>query len=155
MDSSTGQVKQPVVFSGARVNGDEKDFYKLVYAQLKLLEEHAPNSGGNSKAIADLVGKLKTEVVNNVYDYISFFERQMEEVDFDYAFDITKPLSIKLTDIFSKAKLEEHLYEGILQLEDIGLESNSRINQTLFFFPIIGGLYDLNEELYQEKIKAN
>lgn len=160
--SETADKIRPNIYMGTTLEKDSPLYDKLIYEQISKLTktvdslpDHFKEKEQMSDEEAEIVtGYLKASVVQNVVDFISFFEEQIEIIDFDHAFGASKPLEINLKSIFSKKKMEEFLYEGILQMKNIGMEPAAKMNQTLFFLPIIGGLHELNEQLYQIKVKT-
>lgn len=159
---STAEGMIPSVYMGATFDQENPVHEKLIYEQLARLSKAAPsyptNANKGSKfspeEVDGIVNGLRESVVNNVQEFIKFFEEQIEEIDFDYSFGASKPIDIDLKAIFSKKKMEEYLYEGIIQMKNIGMEPDARVNQTLFFLPIIGGLFDLNNQLYEIKVSS-
>ena len=94
--------------------------------------------------------KVREEVVKNVLDFIDLMENIIGgEINFRKEFGIVYP--VRLSEVFEEEKVQKNLYEGITNMRNIGAEEDERINQTLFFLPIIAGILDLNERLYDLK----
>jgi hypothetical protein len=96
----------------------------------------------------DLSTNYQQGVVNNVEDFYKLFNKLMIELNFRDRFDISN----KSVEKFNKIKSLDLLDYEMQGIENLKLDSTEEdpLGETLFFFPLIGKLNELANEISNE-----
>ena len=92
--------------------------------------------------------KEKKLVVASVNEYLDFVKRLNQSFSFADQFGVSKN-SIQHLDGVCRRDLDEYLSKGIYRkLNEMNEDTNEKVQETMFFYPLIGVISALNTEIY-------
>lgn len=125
------------------------------YADIDNLKQTLLGDGRDTFVMGDLkydeVGeKIQTDILNEVRSFIDVFMKMNSEFSYVNKFS-AEPSKWNVVEQYCKKDIEKHLKDGIRhkeeELRETGAES--KIEETLFFYPLVGILNQLARELYK------